>query len=579
MDEITIQLYDGTVLKFPAGTSTDVINRVAKEQTLARRGPAQPTQEPAPERTLAQTIYENLIGSGAVDTPGERLGQYIRGGTAAVARGMADVPALPVNLAQLAARGVEKAAGMEQPSAVSRALASLPDTREMLSAVPVIGPESKYVAPGLAGKYLSTAGEFAGGAGVMSGPKAMVKYGVVPGVGSEAAGQATEGTALEPYARLAAAIAAPIAANALTKGVQNIVSPMAGEITPSRKAAVDVLRREGIEPTAGQIVGTTAAEPQLYREAATAAGRAKGEQALGDFTAAAMKSVGSTATRATPDALEEAATRIGGVFDSVVAGAKHVPDPSDLTAMSQALATYRQLAPSTSAAPLFTNINKELVKAFRTGNEITADTLKTWRSTLSKLTTSSDAGMREAAIASLEVVDDMIGKALTAAGKPQAIQQLAQARNQYRNLLAIEQAAARAGVEGVISPLQLRTALLQQGRRRYVQGKGDLGEVTRAAADILKPLPQSGTAPRLAARDIMGGAAGGTGVGLGAAGVGVDPVLATVLGATAALAPTARNAFLASNVGQRYFLNQLMRPAGPLIDQRAVGMMPGLLSE
>lgn len=539
----------------------------------------QETPEAKQERTIGQTLYENIIGSGEVDTPGERLGQLIRGAGAATARGLADVPALPANLAQLGAMGVEKLLGMEQPSAVSRGLEALPDTRKMLAAVPVIGPESQYVAPGTAGQYISTAGEFAGGAGGFGGAGQMLRYGAIPGLASEAAGQATEGTALEPYARAAAAIAAPVAAGAAQKAMQKVVSPMAGQISPARQQAVEALRREGIEPTAGQIVGGTAAENQLYREASTAAGRAKSEQALADFTAATMKRIGSTATRATPDALEEAATRIGGVFDDVVSGVKAMPDPNDLTAMSKSLELYRQLAPKSTAAPIFENINKELVEAFRTGNDIAADTLKTWRSTLSKLTTSADAATRETAISAVEVIDDIIAKALTSTGKPEAIQKLGEARNQYRNLLAIERAASRADVEGILSPLQLRTALLQQGRRRYVQGKGDLAEMTRAAADVLKPLPQSGTSPRLGAGQIMQGAAGGTGAGLGAVGLGLDPATATAVGALAALTPAARNAFLASEAGQRYFLNQLMRPAGPVIDQGAAAMLPGLLSQ
>jgi hypothetical protein len=121
---IEVELFDGTILEFPEGTSQEVIQRVARERTAALRG----TQEPQPEqpaearRTLGQALYENIIGSGEVDTPGERLGQYIRGGTAAVARGMADVPALPANIAQLGALGVERLLGMEEPSMVSRAL-------------------------------------------------------------------------------------------------------------------------------------------------------------------------------------------------------------------------------------------------------------------------------------------------------------------------------------------------------------------------------------------------------------------------------------------------------------------------
>jgi hypothetical protein len=48
----------------------------ANEQAMAQM---------VPERTFGQTIYENVIGSGAVDTPGERIGELIRGGGAAVA--------------------------------------------------------------------------------------------------------------------------------------------------------------------------------------------------------------------------------------------------------------------------------------------------------------------------------------------------------------------------------------------------------------------------------------------------------------------------------------------------------------
>ena len=175
------------------------------------------TLSAAPERTFGQMLYENVIGSGEADTPGEKLGQYIRGAGAATARGIADVPALPANIAQLGAIGVEKAFGMEEPSMVSRGLAALPDTRNMLSAV--TGGESEYQAPGKIGEYISTAGEFAGGAGASAGPRAMLQYGVVPGLASEAAGQATEGTAAEPYARLAAGLFSPVAINTANKTV------------------------------------------------------------------------------------------------------------------------------------------------------------------------------------------------------------------------------------------------------------------------------------------------------------------------------------------------------------------------
>ena len=532
-----------------------------------------------PQRGFGDVLYENIIGRGDVDTPGERLGELIRGAGAATARGIADVPALPVNIAQLGAIGVEKALGMERPSAVSRGLAALPDTREMLARVPYIGPESEYVAPGTAGEYIATAGEFAGGAGLTAGPKAIARYGVVPGVASESAGQATAGTDAEPYARVGAGLLAPIAAGVAGKAAQKAISPAAGQISPARQEAVEALRREGIQPTAGQAIGGTAAENQLYREAATAAGRARSDQAMGQFTAAVMKRIGSKSERATPDALEEAATRIGNSFDKIVEGVDVMPSTANLNVMTEAVETYKQLAPKASAPPIFENVQAALAQAAQSGKPIPASSVKTWRSTISKLTKSPDPATRETAVIAIDALDDAINSSLIAAKKPKAVVDLREARGQYRNLLAIERAAQRSDIEGILSPLQLRTALIQQGRRRYVQGKGDLGPLTRAASDVLKPLPQSGTQPRTMANVLTSGATGGTGFGLGAVGLGMDPIAATAVGATAAVAPALRNKALASSLGQRYIQNQMLDQFGPLVDKRSVGVLPGLLAQ
>jgi hypothetical protein len=492
---------------------------------------------------------------------------------------MADVPALPANLAQLGAIGVEKALGMEEPSMVSRGLAALPDTREVLSSIPVIGPESEYIAPGTAGEYIATAGEFAGGAGAAAGPSTMMRYGLLPGVTSEAAGQLTEGTAVEPYARAATALATPFAVNALQNKVQSIVSPMSGQLDPARMQAVETLRSAGVTPTAGQTVGGRVAQNQLYREAATERGRGLADEALEDFTAAALKSVGSNGRRATPEVLEEAATRIGRVFDEAASGVDITPSTQDLSKMSSALSTYREMAPRATGAPIFENINSALVKSFRSGDPIPASNVASWRSTLSKLTTSSDTATRQAAVEALDAVDDAINSSLVSAGKPEMVAQLSEARNQYRNLLAIERAAQRAE-GGILTPAQLRTALLMQGRRRYVQGRGDLAPITRAGTEVLESLPQSGTQPRTIAQQLSSGAAGGTGAGLGALGLGLDPLSATAVGAAATAAPAIRNQFLSSPIGQRYFLNQLMSRAEPLSAGRAgAAMLPGILSQ
>ena len=72
--------------------------------------------------------------------------------------------------------------------------------------------EHKYEPQTVAGQFARTAGQFATpavGAGIGKGVvRTGIKYGVIPGVVSESAGQLTEGTAAEPYARAAAALTA-----------------------------------------------------------------------------------------------------------------------------------------------------------------------------------------------------------------------------------------------------------------------------------------------------------------------------------------------------------------------------------
>lgn len=237
---ITVDAGDGRIIEFPD------VETANKFFASSQRGEA----KAQPERSLSETLYENIIGSGEVDTPGERLGQLIRGAGAATARGIADVPALPANLLQLGAMGVEKLTGMEQPSAVSRALESLPETRDILSTL--TGGESEYVAPGTAGEYISTIGEFAGGAGASAGPRAMLKYGVAPGLASEAAGQATEGTALEPAARIAGAFFAPMAVNTANKTVNAMFKraatrPSVEALKDAKNAAYRAVDQSGVK--------------------------------------------------------------------------------------------------------------------------------------------------------------------------------------------------------------------------------------------------------------------------------------------------------------------------------------------
>ena len=580
---ITVDMGDGRLVEFPDEQTAN--NFFASQRQ-------QPAPDAAPERTIGQTIFENVIGSGEIDTPGERLGAGIRdviqSGAAGLSRGVTGLLDLPGSLIELggtaAASGLEagaEALGVEAPElfeATRQTFRDIPlrggvmaETAELLT-----GGGSEFRGETVPGQFAGTVGEFAPGALLGGGGTArnLLQFGVAPGIASEAAGQLTEGTEFEGAARLGAALAAPAAVSGLRGAAQRAISPGAGA-DPSRLAAAQALEREGVRVTAGQATGN---EQQLFREAATAAGRRMVDEQAEQFTSAVLRRIGADAKRATPEVLNDAARKIGGVFDEVATGINVVPDSQLLSKTSTALQEFRQLSPRASRPPIIGNIHSKLTDAFRRSEPVTSKQILTWRSALSKLTRSPDAAIKEAAISTLDAIDDAVAQSLTKAGRGGDVEKLAQARSQWRNLIAVENAVARAGeaaATGIITPANLRTSIAAQGRRAFARGQGDLNELARSGVAVMQPLPQSGTQPRTLARELTAGAQGGTAAGLGSFALGADPSTAAAIGAAAVLAPRARNAFLASPAGQAFMRNQLLQPGQSPVGRS--GQVGGLL--
>jgi hypothetical protein len=537
-----------------------------------RQAQAQAQQPPAPEQGIMQRIgnalYENVIGSGEVDTPGERLGQLIRGGTAATARGMADVPALPANIAQLGAAGVERLLGMKEPSMVSRALEALPDTRGLLSSVPVIGPESEYVAPGLLGEFISTGGEFAGGAGLASGPRAMLRYGVAPGVASEGAGQLTEGREfrgvdLEPIARTAAGMGTAIAA-----APRSATYTRGG--TPDELAMANRLGEAGVRPTAGQVSNSE----RLMRLENTAG--ATGQQ-LNDFTAAALRTAGNTtANRATPTVLRSTQNTITDGMNNILRNVD-VPITPQLGQRVAGVAQDYFLGTAGRELPVsLRKIGDELIDAATSPggtSTIPAERLRQWRKIAGAYTTSKNDLAREAAHAFRNLIDDASESALTALGRADDIGRLATYRNQYRNFLTLADASTKGGKEaarGILTPERVSSASTRVvGKQNRATGRGT--DLTQLSNDALAMIGSSPTVAPGAFRNVAL-AGGGAGMG-GAAGFGVGGFPGAMIGAgIGAGAPVATQAFLRSNAVQNFLNN-------PSSVMQSAPALPGLLSQ
>jgi hypothetical protein len=98
----------------------------------------------------------------------------------------------------------------------------------------VTGGATDYQPYTTAGDYARTIGEFVPGAAAFGGASApaLIRNALVPAVASEGAGQATEGTGLEPYARIAGALAGGMAANSVGRAAKPAL-PSAKQIKES----------------------------------------------------------------------------------------------------------------------------------------------------------------------------------------------------------------------------------------------------------------------------------------------------------------------------------------------------------
>lgn len=143
-----------------------------------------------------------------------------------VGKGVIGLGGFVGDITELGAKGLGKATdfvhdqlGIERYKPTGKSVFdNIPGSADITKAVEGVTGEF-YKPQTTAGHYAETIGEFLPAAAV--GPGGMARkvgmQAVIPGAASEAAGQATEGTALEPYARAGAGIAAGLGGAALSR--------------------------------------------------------------------------------------------------------------------------------------------------------------------------------------------------------------------------------------------------------------------------------------------------------------------------------------------------------------------------
>lgn len=484
-----------------------------------------------------------------------------------VAQGAIALATLPGNIEQLGRAGINKVASLAGAEGdVVSPQTVLPNYGGVKEGIERKLTGEFYEPKTTAGEYARTVGEFAPAA--IGGPASWASRAArvaVPAVASETAGQMTEGTAMEPWARVAAALAAGRVANATSTSAQRAVTPL--PTTPQHQQAVRTLEQEGVNAlTAGQRTGrkplqwteSTLRDIPLANRGVERMVRTQENQ----YTRAALRRIGANADRAEPHVMAQAYADIGRQFNDLAARNAIIPSRGFDRRLQRIATQYDAVTAPTMRVPLIEHtVNMLRNPATQQNGAIPGRLYQNMRSDLSREANrlrASDPPAGRAVSEILDALDDAMEASIRLRNR-QDLGAWRQARSRYRNYLAIEDAVSRAGpgAEGIITPANLRSATARQGKRAYVHGRGDLNQLARAGETVMRALPQSGTTPRAIAAGLLGG----TGI--------ANPMAAAV--------PVVTGNALMSGPVQRYLSNQAV--TGPLnLPQQSPAWLRGLLA-
>lgn len=518
---------------------------------------------------------------------GEIAGDVAKSAGIGVVQGGIGLATLPGNLEALGRSGINAAAGVVGAQPPVSGETFLPTYSDWKGAVERRTGEF-YKPKTTMGEYARTVGEFAplaiGGPAGWANRAARV---ALPAVASETAGQVTEGTALEPWARMGGALVGGMLPNTAARAVTPAPANAA------RQGAVQALENEGVTAlTAGQRTGN---ERLRWIEDATAmvpggGGRATAmqQQANEQFTRAALRRAGVQADRATPDVIDTAFRNMGQEFQNF-AHATNIPGSrAAFNGFRSIAADYRANTSNAMRIDRVGDFADELANRLSSPQlGITGRQYNTYRSELTRFQREQRSNPQAAhAIGRMiESLDTAMLRATPRGQRAQVRNALQDRNRRYRNLLAIEDAAAYApgtgayaNASGIISPNALKNSIRKMDKKGYTRNRNDMAPLARAGVDAITPLRSSGTAERNFAQGVIG--APSTTLGAIAGGVmsAGDPWL-TLAGAIAPpviKAATARG--LMSGPVQRYFGNQRVPqnvPPVPLLpDPGQVGLLP-----
>lgn len=562
----------GSTIEFPDGTDQETIAGAMRQLDGSDRQMAEPeVEQPAP--------YQGV---------GEVAGGLARSAGVGLLQGAIGLGTLPGNVEALARAGINRGAGvfgLEPPVNPDTWAINYNDLKGRVE-----GRFGKFYEPKTRPeKYVRTLAEFAPMAAIGGTGSAMARVGQVaaPAIVSETAGQATEGTSFEPWARIAGALAGGAVANA----ARRTVTP-AGPTDAVRANQVQELHNNGVTSlTAGQMTGNQRIR-QLEDATLTMPGGGQAQamqtEALEQFTSAALQQAGvQGATRATPDVLEVAHQNLGHRYNQIAGAATVVADRGFPTRLQAVVNNYNRVTPEAQRIPIIQEVSSEIARRSSVPGGMTGQQYVGFRSELRRAQRGMNGNPHasEAIGRTIEHLDAQMIRSAPRNIRPQVVQFVRQTNEQYRNLLAIEAAANKAGeraAAGLISPAQLNAELKRQTKRIVARHNRDIGRLAAAGDAVLRDLKSSGTAERNAAISMLKSpAAMASSIGTGGWLSGGDPLMMAASAGVPYLMQVATARGVTNPFVQRWLGNQLVpgRVNTELSRRSGMGLAPFIMQE
>lgn len=394
--------------------------------------------------------------------------------------------------------------------------------------------------------------------------------------GALAPGSAAQGVAqtlaAAPAAQTAAAtIGATTAQGAREMGAPEYIATPAGMVAGAAPFAVrpsvlfrgqpetalrgqnmQVLLQEGVPLSPAQEIGSPAASTMesvmRYLPTSAPAVARQEDATMRGWTRSIMRRAGINSDIATPEVLRDARQAFGKEYDTLVRATKF-PDVNTPVGAAWRDSLFNELADiearnaigfSDSVNRVYAGRKNELLEYLTGGKKLTGDRYQELQSQLAeeanRLARSTEPGSQAGEAAFRDLRSWLANAVESAPANPGLRDRWADVNRRYYAFSRIEDTMQMAGQDklntGFIPPRQFASVIQRSDPRAWVEERGDLQRIARAGAAILPdPVPNSGTAQRTFAQDILTGGkralpAAGVGAGATAAGIPLlDPLL------------------------------------------------------